>query len=50
MYLITNELREIKNETNSFKTDLSREVLVKIQLMNFFIEYLKRIADLKISQ
>lgn len=26
IYLITNELREIKNETNSVETDLSREV------------------------
>jgi len=26
MYLIINELREIKNETNGVETDLSREV------------------------
>jgi hypothetical protein len=50
VYIINSELRRIKNETNSEKTDLSREVLVTRSLTNFFIEDLKRISDLKIPK
>ncbi|MDQ0638410.1 hypothetical protein QF042_001975 [Pedobacter sp. W3I1] len=48
--LINRALFKIKNETNNGRTELSHEVLPMRPLTDFFIEDLKRIADLKIPR